>query len=358
MDLAFTDDQEALRASLRDFFDSESPPAVVRAAEPLGFDPDLWRKVVEMGLPAVPVPAGLGGGGAGLLELAVAAECLGRTLAPVPLVEAAAATALLAEAAPDHPWTARAVAGDLLPTLALRPAAGGVARLVPAGAVADVVVALRDGALVATRAPGPDGAAPGPDGAAPARDRAVPNLGSMPIADLPLDGGETVVLAEGPAAAAAHAGAVRRWEALTGAALTGLAARVLELGVEYVLERRAFGILIGGFQTVQHRLADDATALEGARLLAYKAAWAHDAGTPDAGELATMALLFAADTAYAAAADSLHMHGGYGYTLEYDVQLYFRRAKAWPLVAGDRRAAYAGLPRRLFGAASPTTAGV
>ncbi|MFD0903293.1 acyl-CoA dehydrogenase family protein [Actinomadura sediminis] len=351
MDLAFTDDQEVLRASLRDFFDGEAPPAVVRAAEPLGFDAGLWRKVVEMGLPAILVPAEHGGGGAGLLELAVAADCLGRTLAPVPLAAAAAATALLAEAAPDHPWTARAVAGDLLATLALRPVTGGVARLVPAGAVADVVVATRDGALVATRAPEPLAAGS-------ARDRAVPNLGSMPVADRPLDDGETIVLAEGPAAVAAHARAVRRWEALTGAALTGLAARALELGLGYVLERRAFGILIGGFQTVQHRLADDATALEGARLLAWKAAWAHDAGTPDAAELATMALLFASETAYTTASDSLQMHGGYGCTLEYDVQLYYRRAKAWPLVAGDRRAAYAGLPRRLFGTASSTTAGV
>ncbi|MFV2173117.1 acyl-CoA dehydrogenase family protein [Actinomadura sp. LOL_016] len=343
MDLAFTDDQEALRTSLRDFFESESPPEVVRAAEPLGFDGDLWRKIVEMGLPAIPVPVERGGGGAGLLEIAIAAECLGRTLAPVPLIEAAAATALLADVAPDHPWTAGAVAGDLLPTLALRPVTGGVARLVPAGAVADVVVALRGDALVAVRAPEPP--------AASARDRAVPNLGAMPIADRPLDDGETIVLAEGPAAVAAHDGAVRRWEALTAAALTGLAARALELGLGYVQERKAFGILIGGFQTVQHRLADDATALEGARLLASKAAWARDAGLPDADALATMALLFASETAYTTAADSLHMHGGYGYTLEYDVQLYFRRAKAWPLVAGDRRAAYAGLPRRLYDAA-------
>ncbi|MBE1535552.1 acyl-CoA dehydrogenase family protein [Actinomadura algeriensis] len=345
MDLAFTDDQEALRESLRDFFESEAPPDVVRAAEPLGFDADLWRKVVEMGLPAIPVPAERGGGGAGLMELAIAAECLGRTLAPVPLIEAAAATALLADAAPDHPWTAAAVAGDLLPALALHPATGDVARIVPAGAVADVVVALRGDALVAARTAEPAGTS-------------VPNLGSMPVADRRLDDGETIVLADGPAAVAAHTGAVRRWEALTAAALTGLAARALELGVGYVTERRAFGVLIGGFQAIQHRLADDATALEGARLLTWKAAWARDAGEPDAGALATMALLFAAETAFTTASDSLHMHGGYGYTLEYDVQLYFRRAKAWPLVAGDRRAAYAGLPRRLFGAAPSTTAGV
>lgn len=343
MNLAFTDDQEALRKSLREFFESESPPEAVRAAEPLGFDERLWHKVVEMGLPAIPVPAERGGGGAGLLELAIAAECLGRSLAPVPLIEAAAATTLLADVAPDHPWTAGAVEGGLLPTLALHSVTDGAARLVPAGAVADVVVALHGDALVAVRPPERPAAA-------------VPNLGSMPVGDCAVDAGETVVLAEGPDAVAAHADALRIWEALTGAALVGLACRALELGVEYVLERRAFGILIGGFQTVQHRLADNATAIEGARLLARKAAWARDAGQPAAGTLATMALLFASETAFTTASDSLQMHGGYGYTLEYDIQLYFRRAKAWPLPAGDRRAAYAGLPRRLFEPALPDTA--
>jgi alkylation response protein AidB-like acyl-CoA dehydrogenase len=61
-----------------------------------------------------------------------------------------------------------------------------------------------------------------------------------------------------------------------------------------------------------------------------------------------MAFLFAAETAFRTASDSLHVHGGYGYTLEYDVQLYFRRAKAWSLVAGDRRRAYADLARRRY----------
>jgi len=108
-------------------------------------------------------------------------------------------------------------------------------------------------------------------------------------------------------------------------------------------------VLIGSFQTIQHRLADNATAVDGARLLAYQAAWAHDAGRPAAADLATMSFLFAAETAVTTASESLHFHGGYGYTLEYDIQLYFRRAKAWPLVAGDRRAGYAELARRLYG---------
>jgi alkylation response protein AidB-like acyl-CoA dehydrogenase len=58
--------------------------------------------------------------------------------------------------------------------------------------------------------------------------------------------------------------------------------------------------------------------------------------------------LFASDTAFTTASHSLHFHGGYGYTLEYDIQLYFRRAKAWPQLAGDRRAAYAALAHRLY----------
>jgi alkylation response protein AidB-like acyl-CoA dehydrogenase len=141
---------------------------------------------------------------------------------------------------------------------------------------------------------------------------------------------------------------VAHWRALTGAALVGLGRRALDIGLAYVLEREAFGVLIGSFQTIQHRLADDDTALEGARLLAYKSAWAQDVGHPQAPELATMAFLFAAETAFRTASDSLHFHGGYGYALEYDIQLYFRRAKAWALAAGDPRAAYASLAHELF----------
>jgi alkylation response protein AidB-like acyl-CoA dehydrogenase len=110
-------------------------------------------------------------------------------------------------------------------------------------------------------------------------------------------------------------------------------------------------VLVATFQTIQHRLADNATALEGARLLAYEAAWAQDVDLPAAaGPLATMSFLFAAETAFRTASESLHFHGGYGYALEYDIQLYFRRAKAWPLLGGDPRAAYADLAHRLFDA--------
>jgi alkylation response protein AidB-like acyl-CoA dehydrogenase len=95
VDLDLSDDQGALRSALRDFFEKEAPTEVVRAAEPLGFDPALWRKVVGLGLGAIAVPEERGGGGAGFVELVIAAEILGRTLAPAPLIEAAVATSAI-----------------------------------------------------------------------------------------------------------------------------------------------------------------------------------------------------------------------------------------------------------------------
>jgi len=337
MDLALSDDQLALRDAVVDLLAKESPPERVRAAEPAGFDPALWALVSGMGLPSLAVAEGLGGGGGSLVDLAVVAEEFGRRVAAAPLIEAAAATDLLAQLGAGA-LLEPVLSGDLLATVALRPPVNGVARLVPAGAVADVVIALDGEELVASRS-----------SVGPAAPLAVPaNLASSPIADRRLDDGERTVLATGPAARAAHGRAVTVWQALTAAALTGVGAAALDMGVAYVKQRRAFGVLVGWFQAVQHRLADVTTDLDGARLLAYEAAWALDEGLGNAPALASMAFVFCAESAFHAARESLQFHGGYGYTLEYDIQLYFRRAKAWPLAYGDPRREYQRLAHLLF----------
>lgn len=342
MDLDLSDDQLALEEAVGQLLEKEAPVAAVRTAEPLGFDVNLWHKVTRMGLTTVTLPEDRGGGGSGFVDLALAVEQVGRAVAPVPLIEAAVANHLLASVAETPEVSsllAQAVAGELLATLTLRPAVANVATLVPAGAVADAVIALDGDELVVVRPPGASPTNPAPS---------VPNLGSLPLADCRLDEGDRVVIARGPRAVEAHRTAVAHWELLTGVALVGLGARALEIGIEYVMMRRAFGVLIASFQTIQHRLADDATALDGARLLAYEAAWAQDAGEPNADTLATMAFLFAGETAFKTTADCLQFHGGYGYTLEYDIQLYFRRAKAWVLVAGDPKTRFAELAHRLY----------
>jgi alkylation response protein AidB-like acyl-CoA dehydrogenase len=334
MDLGLSEDQQALHDTVQELFEKESPTAAVRAAEPGGFDENLWRTIVEMGLPTIAVSEARGGGGAGIAELAVVAENVGRYLAPIPFVEAAAASTVLAalpESVSLDPIVGRVVGGDAIATVALHPVVDGVARTVPAGAVADVVVALRGNQLVLVDDPAP-------------ADATLPNLGAMPIAHRPVGDG-AIVLADGNDAVAAHRHAVRLWQQLTAAALAGLGRRALEIAVDYVQERRAFGVLIANFQTIQHRLADDVSMLEGARLLAYEAAWAQDNGLDNADELALMAFLYAWESALKTASDSLHFHGGYGFSLEYDIQLFLRRAKAWPLVCGDPSTLYAEVGR-------------
>jgi alkylation response protein AidB-like acyl-CoA dehydrogenase len=164
------------------------------------------------------------------------------------------------------------------------------------------------------------------------------NLGSSPLADVPVGGGR--VLAGGATASAAFEAAVDDWLRLTAATLVGLAARALEIGVAYVKERHAFGVPIGSFQAVAHPLADSAAAIDGARLLAYEAAWSADDAPDRARELAGLAFGFAGETARDVTARSLHFHGGYGFMMEYDVQLYWRRARAWTNAWGEPLEAY------------------
>ena len=129
--------------------------------------------------------------------------------------------------------------------------------------------------------------------------------------------------------------AIAEWRALMATALCGLGHRALEIGVDYVKERQQFGVAVGTFQAVQHGLADASSRIEGATFLASRAIWALDTDQNDAATKATMAFLFAAEAAQHAAATALQYHGGYGYAEEYDIQLYYRRARGWALQAGD-----------------------
>ncbi|MGA7418151.1 MAG: acyl-CoA dehydrogenase family protein [Acidimicrobiales bacterium] len=344
MDLSYSDEARDLRESLASFFAKESTPERVRAAEPSGFDPGMWERVAAMGLPAMAVPEDLGGGGASLLDQAFTAEEFGRRIPPAPLIEASVATNLLGRVGRTgatetaRELLAEAVAGDVLVSLALRPPSEGVAKLAPAGAVADALVVMDGDELVVFRSE-----------VSPRSRLEVPaNLGTAPVADRGAGIDEGTVLASGPGARAVYERARQEWQVLMAAALVGLAQTALEMGSEYAQQRRAFGVTIAWFQTVQHRLADAVTDLDGARLLTYEAAWSADEGLANAPALASMAFLFASQVAFRIAAESLHFHGGYGYTLEYDIQLYFRRAKAWPLAYGDPRDGYRELATRLF----------
>jgi alkylation response protein AidB-like acyl-CoA dehydrogenase len=328
MDLALSDEQELLVDSFADLFAKRAAPEAVRAAEPTGHDADLWERLGAIGCTTMGVPEARGGWGASLLDLALVAEVVGRFVVPAPVIESQVAARLLAAVGSSSAASLleHALAGAGVVSVALHPADGGRLGLVPAGAIADVVVALDGDRLVAVTAN------------AQAR-RPVANLGGLPLADLVV-GDDAIELATGDAARSAFEHAIDEWLTLTAAALVGIGVRAHEMAAAYAVERRAWGVPIGTFQGVAHPLADSATALDGARLLARKAAWSADAGPDRQRELASMAFAFSSETARDATYRSLHIHGGYGFMLEQDVQLYYRRARGWPRVWGPPRAAY------------------
>ena len=345
LDLGLSPEQEQLEAAFRLLFDRECDPEVVRASEPLGFSAGLWAKMRELGAVDMAVPEASGGSGATLLDAAIVCETTGAAVAPVPVVEAIVAGRLLAALpSPEAATLLEALlAGESLVTIGLQPVdSSGTARWVPAGAVADVVLALDGDRVVAG-----GGAAPG---------EAVTNLGALPVADRDMHTAVTV-LGEGTDAVTAYQRALDEWRVLTAAALCGAGRRAIDIAVTYTTERHQFGVAIASFQAVAHRLADLKTLIDGAQLLTWKAAWSSDEEPERAPALALMAFAFAAEAAESAVTDALHFHGGYGFMLEYDIQLYFRRIKAWVLLNGDRQHELLKLADELWGGIPAPTAG-
>jgi alkylation response protein AidB-like acyl-CoA dehydrogenase len=339
MDLDLTPEQQQVVDALRDFLAANCRPDVVRASEPTGFDQQLWEDLADLAGPAIGVDAALGGGGASLLDLELVSEQLGHFLAPVPFIEGAVAARTLAASGSHGQSGLGALTTEpaTVSTVALRPAVDGVVRLVPSGAIASVLIAMDADELVVVS---------GHEHAPPPR-----NLGCTPLADRPIRGPGRSVLLTGMAARRTFENAVDEWRVLMGGALVGLGEAALALGVEYAKGRHQFGVPIGSFQSIARDLADVATAVDGARLLAREAAWAGGEDDQDFHSLSAMAFLFASRAARRASNVALHVHGGYGFTLEYDIQLYYRRAQSWPLALGDPRRGVTTLADALFGPA-------
>jgi alkylation response protein AidB-like acyl-CoA dehydrogenase len=349
MDFSPTDDQVELMSMLDDLLAKTSTPARVREVEADGFDPALWAQLASLDLISMAVPAAAGGLDGDLLTAALAAVQLGRWVAAVPYCDAVAAARLLAlipgDPSPGDPspgdgvpdWLDRATSGRSVVTLHPRPVPDpSRPALIASGACADAVIALVGTELVGTELV-----------LVPLRPEMVRRRASVhgaPAADCDLTG-ERVTLGRDEQAIARFEQAVDEWRVLTAAALTGIGARGIEIGAAYAKARHQFGALIGSFQAIAHPLADAATTMSGATVLWQEAAWAADHEPDRFAQLAAMAFLFAAEAAETATATALHAHGGYGVMAEYDIQLYFRRAKGVRLQLGDPSAGY----RRLAG---------
>jgi alkylation response protein AidB-like acyl-CoA dehydrogenase len=335
-DHSLSEEQQQIAAVFSGFFEHESPSDVVRAAEPLGFDADLWTLATGSGIVSMALPESVGGDGATLVDLALVAEPFGRSVAPIPLIDAIVAARLLASAGASSSVIESIIRGARLPTIALHPVGDGERQLVASGAVADLVIGVEDGVLVAAEA---------------SPSEPVANLAHAPLAWRTLSGTncERTVLAEGRQASEFHATAVLEWKVLMAAAQVGLANAALDLAITHANDRNAFGVPIGTFQAIAHPLVDVATGVGGARRFARRAAWYLEHEPVHARAEALMAYVYAAEVANRAATVGIHTLGGVGFTLESDMQLYFRRARGWTLVAGDPAGDLQHLGDHLYG---------
>jgi alkylation response protein AidB-like acyl-CoA dehydrogenase len=334
MKLDLSESQAMLRDTVSRLFSAESTMARVRAAEKTGgFDHALWNQIVSLGL--VGMRAG-DANGSSLLDAALVAEQAGRHLISAPLIEAIVATELMRRAGAPLALIAEASEGTLA-VLALEPVTNGQMQLIPGGAVAGLILALQDDELVAIRRTGDMTSSPA--------------IAASPVAFLDLsspDAGERTVLARGESARSAHAIAVEEWKLLSAALLAGLGRRALELAAAYSCERQQFGKPIGAFQGIAHPLADSVTDVDGAQLLVWWALWANAIARPDAAAANAMAWWWAGHAVEQAVLRAVHTFGGYGVALEYDIQLYYRRAMLVSLLAGEPQGELDRIAERLL----------
>jgi alkylation response protein AidB-like acyl-CoA dehydrogenase len=336
MDLAFTEEQEMLRRTVRELCAKQSSPDIVRALEKdeRGYSPEFYAQLVRTDLLGLTIPEEYGGAGQTALENIVVYEELGRALAASPHLGSAVigAGVLLAGGSDQQKkeWLPKIVSGEAILAPAWLEAGGSCGPdAVHATAKNDRITAEKvmvSFANSATRliVTAKDGDKIGLFFVEPK------DVSLTPVNTIALDAEFNATLDNAPAE---RIGEWDAWEGASADALialagyaTGGAERALEMAIDYAKEREQFGRKIGSFQGIAHPLADMATEIQGGKVLAYEAAWARAHGKP-LGPLAAMAKMYTADVFKRATKLGQQVFGGIGFTLEIDMQLYFRRAK-------------------------------
>ncbi|MEY2926790.1 MAG: hypothetical protein RL367_1267 [Pseudomonadota bacterium] len=336
MQLSLPPESQPVKEMFERFFAAESTPARVRAAEPLGFDPELWRALVGLEAPLMRTTADVGGGAMSLFDACLMMEQAGRRLACVPLAENLVAARILGEIGgePAREWIGKLGDGETLLTLALAPVKAGVAMLVPGAAIAAAIL-VNDGGQLAIEIP------EGP------RDTPHVMAGSGVAWFVP-GTGKRIALGTNADAQHIWGAGIEEWKLLNAAALIGLSRESVEMAAAYACEREAFGIPIGANQGLSHPLAVDIIDGDGAAMMLWWTLRAIADGKADAGALVSMLHARAARVASTSVAHALHTFGGYGLTNEYDIQLYHRRAKALAGAMGDPKTELERGGRRLW----------
>jgi alkylation response protein AidB-like acyl-CoA dehydrogenase len=360
MDFAFSDEQEEFRATLRRFLAERAPMGELRKhlETERGFAPELWRALAsELGLQGVAIPESRGGQGFGFLELGIVQEELGRALQPVPYFStvclAAGAIANAGTAAEQDALLPRIASGETIATLAwiesgdgiatvARPEAGGLALEGDKAVVTDAPSS--ELLVVAARLPGTQGEsgvtlAYLPADAAGVAIEPIEALDpTRRIARVRFTGARARALGAPGQAAPALARTLALARIALAFEMVGGAERCLEMAVAYARQRVQFGRPIGSFQAIKHKCAEVLLELESAKSLVYYAGSVAAQATPDPRELAlasSLAKSAAIDAYLRASAENVQIHGGVGFTWEYDPHLYYKRAKSSEVLLDD-----------------------
>ena len=275
----------------------------------------------------------LGGEGGGLVELALAAEELGRVAAPA---SAGLGSMLALPALAAMPEAAKALLADGMTTILAVPASAvpdGAPSVVErdgrlSGVVSTVLAAERARRLVVpvSGEHGPALCLVDVDQAdVQIRGRALTDR-SRSVADVELDGAVGSMIPVDDVAAVLEDGALRA-AVLVAADALGVIEHMLDAAVEYVQQRKQFGVLIGSFQAVKHAAAEMLVKVEAARSIVYLAAASVESGDDDAALHAAAAKAQVCGSAAAVADSALTLHGAIGYTWEHDLQIFYKRAK-------------------------------
>jgi len=310
MHFAFSEDQLLLCDAIREALRAECTPERVRASW-TSRQPQLWSTLAELGVLGIEVPEDQGGMGMGACEWVLLAEETGRVALPGPVAETLAMMPLLAASGEDD-LVAKVSSGQAVVTVA------------PDGEyVQDADIATHIYRVMGSEVCRVDNARFEPVKSVDGARRLFRVSGDLRSVD-----------GDGSAVA-------RRAVLAVSAQLIGLSEHLLDTAVGYAKERRQFGKPIGSFQAIQHHLADALLKIRFAKPVVYRAAWSVASGDPQADVHVSMAKCYAADAVDVACRKALQVHGAIGYTFEYDLHLWMKRAwglrGAWGSAASHRQ---------------------
>ena len=365
MDFDFTEEQLMLRGLARELLAAECSPREVRAQmeDATGYRAPLWQQLAATGLLGITIDEGHAGQGLGMIELALVLEEMGRVAYPGPFFSTVvlATTALVAGGNRDQmdTYLTSIAEGSLKATLALmedrlstgpegielhaRAQGGeyvlnGRKRFVPFAHVADLI-------LVAARTRASEDPSQGITIFALEKD--TPGLSHEPNAQIDMTNKTSTLTLENVQVGSEaiigqlHEGwriieiVLRRAAVAAAAVMLGSARKCMEMSVEYAKVREQFGQPIGTFQAIKHACAEMLVEVENAHGATYYAAWALDAAAGDAGLAASVAKSYVGEAARKVCGSAIQVHGGIGFTWEYDLHLYFKQAKLLEALYGD-----------------------